>query len=221
MTPAEYNARQLTLGVMTVDHVTELVRFWQSSHGLTADAMAGPLTLASIATAGATTAKPAPFLASPLPILPDGRKATITSSFRPPDRPNHDGCDWFYEWRPGDKPDLVGDRGAAGRQADGSPRWVVPYGVLAQAAAAGTVQIAGNSETGHRVWIDHGNGLRTGYFHLLDLRVEVGDKIEAGEPIGLVGDNPKDFDGRHLHFEVSPVDHYQPIDPEPLLLARP
>lgn len=213
--PADYNAAQLAAGTLTAEHVTKLVSYWQAMHQLVEDGMAGPRTIASIVTAG----RPAPFLACPLPTLVDGRKAQVTSEFRPPDRPNHDGVDWFYSWRPGDKPDFVGDKGCAGKNADGTPRWVVPTGTLAIAAAAGRVTLAGNSPTGYRIWIDHGNGLRTGYFHLLDCRVLVGTFVPVGHPLGLVGDNPADNDGRHLHFELSPVDRYAPIDPVPYLVA--
>jgi murein DD-endopeptidase MepM/ murein hydrolase activator NlpD len=216
-TATAYNAAQIAAGKLTADHVTELVRYWQAGHQpLVVDGQAGPLTIASIAVSSAATGKPIPFLACPLPVLPDGRRAVITSGFRPADRPNHDGCDWFYAWRAGDKPDFVGDHGAAGPAS--SPRWVVPLGVNAIAAAPGVVTMAGASPTGHRVWIDHRNGWRTGYFHLLDLRVKVGDEVATGAPLGMVGDNPADDDGRHLHFELSAVDRYAPVDPEPYLV---
>ncbi len=209
--PRDYNAARLASGAITPEHVTELVRYWQSGHGLAVDGMAGPRTIASLA---------AFRLAMPLPTLPDGRHPVITSGFKTanPSRPNHDGVDLFYEWRRGDKPDRVVDSGAAGRNPDGTPRWGVPDGTCAIAAAAGVIQLAGNSPTGYRCWIDHGAGLRTGYFHLRDIRVLVGQRVEVGHPIGLVGDNPIDKgDARHLHFEVSPVDRYEPMDPEPLL----
>jgi len=215
MTAAEYNAAQLAAGKLTTEHVTELVRHWQASAGLEVDGMAGPVTIASIE----ASIRPARFLANPLPKLPDGRVAAITSEFRPPDRPNHDGVDLFYPWRAGDEPDFVGDKGCAGKTADGKPKWVIPYNTFAIAAAHGTVLTAGNSKTGYRVWIDHGNGLRSGYFHLLDVRVGVGWPVEAGTPLGLVGDNPADHDGRHLHFELSPVDEYAPMDPMPYFLS--
>lgn len=212
MTPAEqYNAAQIAAGKLTSAHITELVRYWQAGHGLTADGLAGPMTIASLG--------PGRFLSNPLPVLSDGRKAVVTSEFRPADRPNHDGVDWFYSHRTGDQPDFVGDHGAAGKRPDGRPAWVVPYGTLALAAAPGRVTLAGDSPTGHRIWIDHGNGLRTGYFHLLDVRVTVGQVLELGAPLGLVGDNPGDHDGRHLHFELSPVDKYAPIDPVPFLVS--
>ena len=222
MTAADdYNAKQITSGALTIEHITALVRHWQeSTAGLAMDGEAGPKTIASIDQHIALTrsTRPAPFLSCPLPTLPDGRRATITSSFRPSDRPNHDGCDWFYEWRAGDKPDFAGDHGAAGKKPDGSPKWDVPVGTTARAAADGVVQLAENSATGYRVWVDHGNGWRTGYFHLTDLRVRVGDKVLVGYPLGQVGDNPADFDARHLHFELSPVDRYEPTDPELCLL---
>ncbi len=219
-----FNAAQMERGALTVDHVTELVRFWQDRHpGLTLDGKAGPLTIASIAEAIPADVPAAPasgrFLHRPLPALADGRTPVITSSFRPADRPNHSGCDLFYRWMPGDQPDFVGDKGCAGKASDGRPKWVVPYQVCAIAAANGVVTIAGPSPTGYRCWIDHGNGWRTGYFHLLDMRVGVGLEVEAGHELGLVGDNPIDHDGRHLHFELSSVSSYKPVDPEPYLLV--
>jgi murein DD-endopeptidase MepM/ murein hydrolase activator NlpD len=91
---------------------------------------------------------------------------------------------------------------------------VVPYGTDAHAAAPGIVQVAGPSPTGYRVWVNHGNGLRTGYFHLSNLRVSQGDAVLEGTALGRVGHNPSGgADGNHLHFEVSPVDKYAPMDP--------
>lgn len=211
MTPADYNATQLAAGELTWGDITKMVRLWQRSHGLTEDGMAGPNTLATFG--------PERWIGCPLPVLEDGRRAVVTSEFRPADRPNHNGVDLFYSHRTGDKPDFVGDKGCAGRRADGRPAWVVPYGTVAIAAAPGKVQIAGNSATGYRVWIDHNNGLRTGYFHLLDVRVTVGQELELGAVLGLVGDNPADHDGRHLHFELSPVDYYEPMDPVPHMVG--
>jgi murein DD-endopeptidase MepM/ murein hydrolase activator NlpD len=81
------------------------------------------------------------------------------------------------------------------------------------------VSFAADTPTGHAVWIDHSNGLRSGYFHLRDAGTwQIGQRIDARATIGLVGDNPADVDGRHLHFELSPVDRYAPMDPEPYLI---
>jgi hypothetical protein len=110
MSAADYNAAQLAAGKLTATHVTVLVRAWQAAHPeLKLDGAAGPATIASIE----AVLRPAPFLSSPLPVLADGRTAVVTSSFRPPDRPDHNGVDLFYPWNPGDVPDFVGDHGAA------------------------------------------------------------------------------------------------------------
>lgn len=213
----DFNHDEIISGRLTMAEITELVRFFQAAKGLKPDGMAGSVTQGELdkllppAPVGDAAVK---FLMTPLPML-GGRKAIITSAYRPKERPKHNGCDFFYAYKQGDKPDFVGDKGCAGSK--GVPKWVIPYGISALAAAPGRVQIAGNSPTGYRLWIDHGNGLRTGYFHLLTLAVSVGQVVNAMTPLGLVGDNPDDNDGRHLHFELSPVDRYAPIDPEPYL----
>lgn len=220
-TAADYNHAEVISGRLTMDEIAELVRFFQAANGLAVDGKAGPLTQAAI---DKLLPAPAPspdhavkFLANPLPILEGRKPAQITSGFGPRGGKQHNGVDLFYEWKENDRPDFVGDKGGATKRADGKPKWVVPYGISAIAAAPGRVQIAGNSKTGYRLWIDHGNGLRTGYFHLLDLKVAVGQDVVLGQALGLVGDNPADHDGRHLHFELSPVDRYAPIDPAPYL----
>lgn len=211
MNSDDYNLQQQALGRLAASHITTLVRYWQTAHGLTVDGKAGPQTIATL--------QPAKFvLHCPLPTLPDGRVAQVTSEFRPADRPNHDGLDWFYRWAPGDFPDWSGDKGCSGT-VDGKPKLCVPYGTPAIAAAPGRVTLAGSSATGYRCWIDHGNGLRTGYFHLLGLRVAVGDTVDLGQELGEIGDNPADNDARHLHFELSPVDRYAPMDPAPYLVG--
>lgn len=219
MTADDYNHAELIAGRLTPHHITRLVAFFQDAHTtaqLKTDGKFGPLTRALLDEPVAAPAVPTQrWLRWPLPAIDGGRWPVITSGFRPADRPNHNGVDLFYEWRHGDRPEFIGDKGAAGKKPDGTPRWVVPYFASALAAAPGLVQMAGNSPTGYRVWIDHGNGWRTGYFHLETLRVRIGDRVEVGQSLGYVGDNPADNDGRHLHFELSPVDRYAPVDPEP------
>jgi murein DD-endopeptidase MepM/ murein hydrolase activator NlpD len=56
---------------------------------------------------------------------------------------------------------------------------------------------------GRQVWIDHGKGLVTRYAHLSAVEpLVVGQKIEAGAPIGVVGSSGYPQGGPHLHFEV-------------------
>ena len=56
---------------------------------------------------------------------------------------------------------------------------------------------------GRQVWIDHGKGVITRYAHLSSVEpLAVGQKIEAGTPIGRVGSSGYPQGGPHLHFEV-------------------
>ncbi|HSR89642.1 MAG TPA: peptidoglycan DD-metalloendopeptidase family protein [Candidatus Udaeobacter sp.] len=75
------------------------------------------------------------------------------------------------------------------------------------AAKAGVViksQCGWNSGYGCVVVIDHGNGLKTLYGHNSRLLVSVGDYVEAGQTVGLMGNtgNVRGVTGIHLHFEV-------------------
>ncbi len=198
----DYNRRQLDAGALSVELVTELVRHWQLDHNLEHDGMAGPRTLASIEAERLSRLGPPPFPASrclPLRALRDGRRPTVTSRFksRNPDRPTHNGCDLFYRYDAAkDPPMRAGD---GGRTSSG---WWIPDATHAIAVAAATVELAGASKTGFRVWLDLGGGWHVGYFHLSSIDVKVGDVVELGTPIGIVGDNPSDTDARHLHFEL-------------------
>lgn len=217
MNARDYNAAQLDAGRLTWAHITELIDHWQSTHrGLDVDGMAGPMTIASIDRAIVLTVpdKPALFLRPPLPVLADGRRPQVTNGFNPP---AHIGLDWFYAWQPSDG--RVADHGYEGSKPDGSPAWLVPIGTRALAMAAGLVTFAEDTPTGHAVWIDHGNGWRSGTFHLADLLVAVGDHVLVGGTLGAVGYNPQAPNGRHPHVELSPIDRYAPVDPTPFLLA--
>ena len=69
-------------------------------------------------------------------------------------------------------------------------------------AVSGTVVTAGwGGGYGNMILIDHGNGVRTRYAHSSKLLVSVGDRVEQGEKIGLVGSTGNST-GPHLHFEV-------------------
>ncbi len=70
------------------------------------------------------------------------------------------------------------------------------------APAAGVVVFVGPlTVRGNATMIDHGWGVYTGYMHQSETLVQVGQKVEAGEQIGLVGNTGR-VTGPHLHFEV-------------------
>ncbi len=49
--------------------------------------------------------------------------------------------------------------------------------------------------------INHGWGVYTGYWHQSEIMVHVGDRVETGQVIGLVGNTGRST-GSHLHWEV-------------------
>lgn len=54
---------------------------------------------------------------------------------------------------------------------------------------------------GMAILLDHGMGLHTGYWHLSEIGVEVGQVVKAGDVIGKVGGTGLST-GPHLHWEV-------------------
>lgn len=81
--------------------------------------------------------------------------------------------------------------------------YAAPSGTPVYAAAAGTVIIAGYSNSaGNWVVIDHGNGLTTKYMHMCSYPyVSAGQKVVKGQQIGGVGTTGQST-GNHLHFQV-------------------
>ncbi|WP_036319425.1 M23 family metallopeptidase [Microbacterium sp. B24] len=64
------------------------------------------------------------------------------------------------------------------------------------------------------VWVDHGGGLFTGYFHMeVGLLVKAGDVVSPGTQFGKMSDTGYAL-GCHLHFQVEK--NGTPINPEPL-----
>jgi murein DD-endopeptidase MepM/ murein hydrolase activator NlpD len=79
------------------------------------------------------------------------------------------------------------------RGATGDPIHAANRGVVALVAE---FFLAGNV-----VYIDHGNGIVTGYFHMSQPQVAAGDTVERGQQIGLVGATGR-VTGPHLHWSA-------------------
>ena len=208
------------------------VRAFQEDRGLKVDGIVGPVTMRALDPGAVPVHTSTVRLPSgarvpqercfPLRLLADGRRPTVTSrhSLRNPSRPNHNGVDLLYPYKPGDPAMKIGDSGR-------TERWWIPDGTSAIAAAAGTVVFAGNSATGWRVWLKHDGDVATGYFHLSRLAEGIvpGRVVFAADDLGTVGDSPRGDDPDHLHFECyrgdieDDVKHGRyprgTIDPEP------
>ena len=75
-------------------------------------------------------------------------------------------------------------------------------GTPIKAAAGGVVIVARYyGAAGRTVFIDHGGGMTTLYFHMNEIRTSVGQTVVTGDVIGTVGNTGRSS-GPHLHFEV-------------------
>lgn len=105
----------------------------------------------------------------------DGSPLTATANgFRTKQRPTHDGVDL--------------------RAPKGTP-------IKAAADGVAAVVLLDHPTAGMYVQLDHGSGTITGYSHLSRIDVERGQRVKAGDVLGLAGatGNAK---GSHLHFGV-------------------
>jgi len=93
--------------------------------------------------------------------------------------------------------------------------YAAPAGSPVLAAADGTVVIAEDLFfEGNAVFIDHGNGLVTMYFHLSRIEVKVGQEVTKGHTLGVVGSTGRST-GPHLFFGLRW--HNARVDPTYLL----
>ncbi|AJM78230.1 peptidoglycan DD-metalloendopeptidase family protein [Rathayibacter toxicus] len=88
------------------------------------------------------------------------------------------------------------------------------------AAYSGTVQYAGpNGTYGNFILIDHGQGISTGYAHIVNggIYVRVGQHVDAGEHIADAGDTGAST-ACHLHFETRV--NGSAVNAQPFMAAR-
>jgi murein DD-endopeptidase MepM/ murein hydrolase activator NlpD len=91
----------------------------------------------------------------------------------------------------------------------------VPTGTPVNAMNSGTVLLARFLYfEGNCVFLDHGQGLLTLYFHLSELKVKEGEMVKKGQEIGLSGGTGR-ATGPHLHVAVRWQGTY--LDPARLL----
>ena len=136
--------------------------------------------------------------ASGVPIAPSLNARVIGTVHRA------DGATTPKHW-PLDEPGYVtrGQVGTAGAD-DAHPGLdiAVPVGTLVRATAAGLVAEAGEDpEYGTFVLLQHADEYQSMYGHLSRLVVRPGQRVSAGEVIGLSG-NTGNSSAPHLHFEI-------------------
>jgi murein DD-endopeptidase MepM/ murein hydrolase activator NlpD len=86
-----------------------------------------------------------------------------------------------------------------------------PHGGLDIAAGAGTpikapasarvIETGNFYYNGNTVFLDHGQGLISGYFHMTDISVKPGQQVRQGDVLGTVGKTGR-VTGPHLHWNI-------------------
>lgn len=77
-----------------------------------------------------------------------------------------------------------------------------PAGTPVLAPAPGMVLAAEELQVrGNAVFVDHGAGVISGYYHLSEMAVEPGQAVTAGDTLGTVGSTGLST-GTHLHWEI-------------------
>ena len=85
-----------------------------------------------------------------------------------------------------------------------------------KACLSGTVIYSGYTRMdGYILIIDHGNEYMSVYKHNKKALKQMGDKIQLGDPIAIVGNTGENTDGPHLHFEL--WYNQTPVNPEDYL----
>jgi murein DD-endopeptidase MepM/ murein hydrolase activator NlpD len=93
--------------------------------------------------------------------------------------------------------------------------YTLSEGTHVRAVADGMIVLAEDQFfSGNAVYINHGDGLISMYFHLSEIKVKAGQDVKKGDTVGLVGTTGRST-GAHLFFDVRW--HDARIDPRFLL----
>ncbi|MCI5055833.1 MAG: M23 family metallopeptidase [Flavobacteriales bacterium] len=94
---------------------------------------------------------------------------------------------------------------------------IAPKNEVIKATSAGTVILATwTLETGYVIQIQHDNDLISVYKHNSILLKDVGERVQLGDAIAVIGDSGELTSGPHLHFEL--WHKGRPIDPQDLMV---
>lgn len=115
----------------------------------------------------------------------------ITSGYRLPDRPDHSGLD------------IVGDD---------SHDVLCPVSGTVRSSTMITDKNDSTWEWGNYVRVDDADGNRLFFCHLDSRAVSVGQKVNPGDRLGVMGNTGYSF-GAHTHFEVRKSDGRTTLDP--------
>lgn len=115
----------------------------------------------------------------------------VTSGYRLPDRPGHNGLD------------IVGDD---------SHDVLCPVSGTVKSSTIITDKSNSTWEWGNYVRVDDADGNRLFFCHLDSRAVKVGQKVNPGDKLGVMGNTGYSF-GAHTHFEVRKSDGKTTLDP--------
>lgn len=115
----------------------------------------------------------------------------VTSGYRLPDRPGHNGLD------------IVGDD---------SHDVLCPVAGTVKSSTIITDKANSTWEWGNYVRVDDADGRRLFFCHLDSRAVKVGQKVNPGDKLGVMGNTGYSF-GAHTHFEVRKSDGRTTLDP--------
>ncbi len=152
--------------------------------------------------------------------FPAGEERVLTRAYQTPPTHLRHGQG---EWDDGYALDFAG----AGCGASwGTPVLAAAAGVVADYPLPGSSAVRSRLDASYgpnQVFIDHGNGCYSHYGHMASRTVSVGQRVQQGEQIGMVGNlgnvesschrDPK-TDGAHVHFKLFCGD--SAIVPEPI-----